>query len=933
MPDPEALAREKIDRQLEAAGWIVQDRKRLNVYAGPGVAVREFPVEGGEADYVLFVQVEGQPQAVGVLEAKPEGHTLSGVAEQANEYATGWHPDLPHITLPLPFQYESNGQEVLFRDNRDPAPRSRPLFAFHRPETLAAWIQEPDTLRARLRRLPEIPLPEDILWEAQVRALRGLEASLAQDKPRTLIQMATGAGKTFVAVNAAYRLIKYAKARRILFLVDRNNLGRQAFREFDQFITPDDGRKFTELYNVQHLRSNTPDPVSKVHITTIQRLYSILRGEPDLADPTIEDISLFALGERLEKDPPKEVVYNPNLPIEYYDFIFIDECHRSIYNLWRQVLEYFDAYLIGLTATPSKHTFGFFNQNLVMEYTRQEAVADGVNVDGEVYRIRTRITEQGSTIEAGYVVPKRDRLTRQQRWEQLEEDLPYDPSALDRTVVSKSQIRTVIRTFKEKLFTDLFPGRTEVPKTLIFAKDDSHAEDIVHIVREEFGQGDDFAKKITYRVTGVKPEDLIAEFRNSYYPRIAVTVDMVATGTDIKPIEVLLFMRAVKSRLLFEQMLGRGTRVVSPTELQSVTPDAQIKDRFVIVDAVGVTEQPLFDPQPMERKRSVPLQKLLERTALGVVDEDDLSSLAVRLKRLERRLSPQEHARLRELAGGQTLGELAKTLIQALDPDHVLERAREKAELPADVAPPPDIVEKTAREIRLEAVRPLAANPDLRHALLDLRRKHEQIIDDISQDDVLEAGFDPQATERARETVASFRRFLEEHKDEIAALQVLYNIPHRKQPLAYEHVRELAEALTRYQPQWTTEALWRAYAQLERDRVRGVNERRVLADIVALVRHAVQYDDELMPFPERVQQRYQDWLAEQEAAGRTFTPEQRWWLDEIVRLIGTQAGVSLEDLDLGAFYQKGGRVAAMTLFGPDLPRLLEELNIALVVSP
>ena len=541
MLTPEEKAREKIDRQLEAAGWCVQSRDNLNLYAGPGIAVREVSVTSGRTDYTLFVEHEGQPVAVGVIEAKPEGFTLSGVVNQAAGYAASWVREFPHVTFPLPFQYVSTGSETYFRDNRDPAPRSRPVFAFHRPETLAEWLKEPDTLRARLRHLPKIPLPEDILWDAQVRALRGLEASLAQDNPRALIQMATGAGKTFVAVNAAYRLIKYANARRILFLVDRNNLGRQAFREFDQFVTPEEGRKFTELYNVQRLRSNVLDPVSKVHITTIQRLYSILQGEPDLEDPTIEDISLFTIGDQLEKQPPKEVAYNPNLPIEYYDFIFIDECHRSIYNLWRQVLEYFDAYLIGLTATPSKHTFGFFNQNLVMEYTRQEAVADGVNVDGEVYRIRTRITEQGSTIEAGYVVPKRDRLTRKQRWEQLEEDLPYDPSDLDRTVVSESQIRTIIRTFKEKLFTEIFPGRTEVPKTLIFAKDDSHAEDIVRIVREEFGQGDDFAKKITYRVTGVKPEDLIAEFRNSYYPRIAVTVDMIATGTDIKPVEVVMW--------------------------------------------------------------------------------------------------------------------------------------------------------------------------------------------------------------------------------------------------------------------------------------------------------------------------------------------------------------------------------------------------------
>ncbi|HEC35114.1 MAG TPA: hypothetical protein ENI39_01105 [Anaerolineae bacterium] len=454
----------------------------------------------------------------------------------------------------------------------------------------------------------------------------------------------------------------------------------------------------------------------------------------------------------------------------------------------------------------------------------------------------------------------------------------------------------------------------------------------MRIVREEFGQGDDFAKKITYRVTGIKPEELIAEFRNSYYPRIAVTVDMVATGTDIKPVEVLLFMRAVKSRVLFEQMLGRGTRVVEPTELQSVTPDARVKDHFVIVDAVGVTEQLLFDPQPMERKRSVPLKRLLERVALGAVDDDDLSSLAARLKRLERKLTSDEAAYIQEVSGGLTLGDLARRMVDALDSDRVLERARERSATPEGEEPPPETVEQAAQEMRLEAVRPLAANPDLRNLLLDLRRRHEQVIDDISQDEVLEAGFDPSATERARETVESFRRFLEEHKDEIAALQILYNLPYRRRALTYEQVKELADALSHYRPNWTTEALWQAYARLERDRVRGVNADRVLADIVALVRHAVQLDDELVPFPERAQQRYRDWLAAQEAAGRTFTEEQRWWLDEIVRLIGTQASVSLEDLDRGTFFQRGGRVAALRLFGDDLPRLLEELNLALVAS-
>ena len=235
--------------------------------------------------------------------------------------------------------------------------------------------------------------------------------------------------------------------------------------------------------------------------------------------------------------------YNSDIPIDTFDVIVIDECHRSIYNLWRQVLEYFDAFLIGLTATPSKQTFGFFRQNLVMEYNHEQAVADGVNVDFDTYRIRTEITEQGSSVDADYWVDKRDRQTRNVRWEQLEEDLTYTPNQLDREVVAEDQIRTVIQTFRDRLFTEIFPGRRDVPKTIIFAKDDSHADDIVRIVRLAFDKGNDFCQKITYKTTGAKPEDLLASFRNSYNPRIVVTVDMIATGTDIKPVEVVFFMR------------------------------------------------------------------------------------------------------------------------------------------------------------------------------------------------------------------------------------------------------------------------------------------------------------------------------------------------------------------------------------------------------
>ncbi len=417
---------------------------------------------------------------------------------------------------------------------------------------------------------------------------------------------------------------------------------------------------------MQRLTTNRIDPVAKVCIVTIQRLYSMLRGDEEL-DPELEEESYFA--RPLAEREPLPVTYNPDIPIETFDFIFTDECHRSIYNLWRQVLEYFDAFLVGLTATPSKQTIGFFNKNLVMEYGHDQAVADGVNVGADTYTIKTAITAGGATVDAGFYVDKRDRLSRSVRWEQLDEDLTYSSSDLDRAVVAVDQIRTVIRTFRDRLYNDIFPGRSEVPKTLIFAKDDSHADDIVRIVREEFGRGNEFCQKITYRTTGQKPEDLLAAFRNAYYPRIVVTVDMIATGTDIKPLEIVMFMRSVKSCNFFEQMKGRGVRVIDPTDLKAVTPDAESKTHFVLVDCVGVTEANLSDNPPLEQKRYASFEALLKDVSFGVADEDTLSSLASRLARLDRQIGEQDRKAIAEASGGQTLKEMVRDIIQALDPD------------------------------------------------------------------------------------------------------------------------------------------------------------------------------------------------------------------------------------------------------------------------
>ena len=410
---PELGARREIDRQLQQCGWIVQDRNELNISAGLGVVVREFPLLVGEADYLLYLDAT----AAGVIDAKPEGFTLTGVERQSLKYVSALPAGVPAHRLPLPFCYETTGTTTQFTNLLEPYARSRQVFTFHRPDALLRLVSLERQLRAGLREMP--PLNAQGLWRVQVQAIQNLEKSLAQSRLRSLIQMATGSGKTFTAVSFIYRLIKFAGARRSLFLVDRANLGRQTLREFQQYIGPYTNRKFTDEYNVQHLRSNTIDPVCKVCITTIQRLYSMLKGEEAFEEGN-EEGSLFEAATGLVKEP-LPVVYNPNIPIETFDFIVTDECHRSIYNLWRQVLEYFDAFLIGLTATPTKQTIGFFQNNLVMEYGHEQAVADGVNVGFDVYRIRTKITEQGAKLEkeTGRFIPHRDRRTRARRYAEL----------------------------------------------------------------------------------------------------------------------------------------------------------------------------------------------------------------------------------------------------------------------------------------------------------------------------------------------------------------------------------------------------------------------------------------------------------------------------------------------------------------------------------
>jgi type I restriction enzyme R subunit len=873
------------------------------------VIIREFPLKSGFADYLIFIK----RKIVGVIEAKSEGTTLSGVDAQSNKYLKGI-PEEYNQENPIPFAYESTGTETFFRDIRDPDFRSRRVFGFHKPETLMKWLSEEDTLRNRLKKFPVLSIHD--LRNCQSEAIENLEKSLAKSKQKSLIQMATGSGKTFAAVSFIYRLVKFAGAKRILFLVDRSNLARQTLKEFQKYKTPDDGRKFTELYNVEHLESNTIDPVNKVCITTIQRLYSMLRGKE--IDREFEEESLF------DTDPSDreemEISYNPEIGIETFDFIVTDECHRSIYNLWRQVLEYFDAFLIGLTATPSKQTIGFFNQNLVTEYSHERAVADGVNVGYEVYEIKTKISGEGSKVEKGFFIDKRDRFTRKIRWEKLDEDFEYNSSQLDRDVVAKDQIRTVIQTFKDNL-PEIFPKREYVPKTLIFAKNDSHAEDIVEIVREEFNKGNEFCQKITYRTTGIKPEDLISEFRNSYNPRIAVSVDMVSTGTDIKPLECLLFMRNIKSQTYFEQMKGRGTRIIDSNDLKAVTPDALYKDHFIIVDAVGVCETDKnTDSRPLERKKNVSFDKLLKNVAIGIRDEDTITSLAGRLARLNHKINQNDRNKLKNI-NKMSIKKIINELLDAVDPDKKIEKA---SEMFINDNPTEDQIEKATKELVNEGCK-VFDNPKFRNALIDIK-KNEQKIDTTSKDEIVSSGFSESLHERAGIVIKNFKHFICENKGELTALELIYNKPYGQRQITYEQIKQVADALEKPPYKLNSEVVWNAYEQLDKSKIKDVSPQKLLTDIIQLIRYSIGEINDLQPFPEHVNQNFNQWISEQEDNGKKFTEEQMEWLNMIKDHIATSSIIDMDDFENVPFNNKGGSTKHYELFGNDSNIILKELN-------
>ncbi|WP_164112010.1 MULTISPECIES: DEAD/DEAH box helicase family protein [Sphingobacterium] len=931
--NPEQIARDRIDEMLRQAGWAVQSKDKINFNAAKGVAVREYTTSVGPADYVLFVN----QKPVGIIEAKKEydGHRLTVAEEQSKGYAEAQLKFFKSAEA-IPFVYESTGTITRFTDYRDPSARSREVFHFHKPETLFEWVKKDKSLRGRLHDIPV--LDKTGLRPAQIMAINNLEKSFKRAKPKALIQMATGAGKTFTAATFIYRLLKFAKAKRILFLVDTKNLGEQAEQEFMAFQPNDDNRKFTELYNVQRLSSSYITSDSQVCISTIQRMYSILRGEEMDENADIENPNEQSswLQQKLAKKEAIPVEYNDQVPIEQFDFIIIDECHRSIYNLWKQVLDYFDAFLIGLTATPDKRTFGFFNENVVSQYTYEESVLDGVNVPYEVYSIETEISQQGGLIESGWFVDRRDKLSRAKRWQQEDEDTEYKRNDLDKAVVNVSQIRTIIKEYKRVLEQVIYPDRWnadrtdyEVPKTLIFAKTDSHADDIIHIVREEFCEGNEFCKKVTYKIDE-DPKSVLNRFRNDYNPRIAVTVDMIATGTDVKPLEVLLFMRDVKSINYFEQMKGRGTRTINADKLQLVSKQARVKNHFVIIDAVGATKSKKTDSRPLERKPTVALKELLGAVTMGVAEEDVFLSLANRLIRLDKQISEKEEARLMELSGGKSLKQITKELITAFDPD-AIEAAAQHIILQTPIEErSPLLVDKAHEQAQENLIRQasLSFNGELNEYIDNVRKQHEQIIDHINIDTVLNSEWDTTTIDKANALVQDFEEYLRANKSEIKALSIFFDQPYRRKEITFKMIKDLMEKIRLEKPIFAPLHIWEAYKNIGKTHSDAPKDE--LTALVSLIRAVCGIDSVLKAFDKTVDDNFKQWIFAQNAGQHNrFTAEQMDWLRMIKEHIVNSYHLEIDDLDYNPFDVHGGRGKMYQLFGDDMQNIINELNEAL----
>lgn len=864
---PEERARVKIDQMFDDAGWKVVDREHYapNISA---VAIKEGLLDNKlEADYFLFLN----GKAIGILEAKREEVDVrsSVVCEQAALYARSVPSKYQAYMRPLPFIYQSNGNTMIFKDMRSESSEYIELNRIHSPKEIVKMLGIKDEFAG----LPI--LKQRGLRACQFEAISELESSFRAGQNRALMVLATGAGKTYTACMAAYRMLSFTPMRRILFLVDRNNLGKQAEGEFGMFRLTENGEPFNTIYTVSRLKSGKIPEDANVVISTIQRLFSLLKGE-EISDG--DDDETYGSAEAADIVLPA----NLTLPPDYFDMIIIDECHRSIYGSWRRVLDYFKtAKMVGLTATPAPETEAFFNKNTVVKYTLERSIADGVNVDYRVYRIKTQATEDGGAIREGEKIKKITRYTGTVEDIKAREDSTYTRNELNRSIVNPAQIKLVLETYRDAVYEEMFvdPQREKnfdyLPKTLIFALNDAHASNIVKIAKEVFGRSDDkFVQKITY--SAGDSNELIRQFRNNKEFRIAVTVTLVATGTDVKPLEVVMFMRDVESDSLYTQMKGRGVRTIGDEALRNVTPNAYSKDLFYLVDAVGVTEHEMTVTRPGtddEPKQVITLKELLERITHGNVQDEYLRLLAGRLSRIYNKCKVSERDEFARLAKAD-MKDIAVGIYEAL----------ETSTLPPYV----DINEPNNERKGLVAA--LVYHPDARRYLLVL---NAGFITELQpgEDTLISKGF---SIEEAQSTVDAFETYVNEHKDEIEALRIIYN--NQGEPLTYAMLEDLKNKLKFANSKFNPMLLWNTYSLIRPDAVTKFStkeEKEAVTNIIQLVRFAFRQITVLNSLYSTAIQYYNLWCGQMQ---RSITEQQAALIKQIVSYIASNGSCTIKDV-------------------------------------
>ncbi|WP_290234254.1 DEAD/DEAH box helicase family protein [Bacteroides acidifaciens] len=861
---PEEKARIKIDQWFADAGWEVINRDEYEP-TSTAVAIREGLLKDNlEADYFLFIN----GKAVGVLEAKREETDAfsSIVCEQAALYARSVPNIYQTYQKPLPFIFTSNGKELYFCDFREQDHYFKQIMTIPTPHELVKKLGINDYFAG----LPT--LRKKGLRDCQYEAITELEKSFRSGQKRALMVLATGAGKTYTACLAAYRMLSYTPMRRVLFLVDRNNLGKQAEGEFGTFRLTENGEAFNTIFTVNRLRSSSIPSDSNVVISTIQRLFSFLKGE------TIEDND-----DDDENEPAEEVILPPNLdlPHDYFDMIIIDECHRSIYKNWRKVLEYFDtARLVGLTATPIPETMAFFNNNRIVNYTLEKSIVDGVNVDCRVYRIKTQVTETGGAILEGEKFKEETRYTGEVKTVSSKETKTYTNKELNRSIINPAQIKLILSTYRDVVYTELFndpqrePNMDYLPKTLIFALNEAHATNIVQIAKEVFGRTDDrFVQKITY--SAGDSNELIRQFRNDKDFRIAVTCTLVATGTDVKPLEVVMFMRDVESLPLYIQMKGRGVRTIGDEQLRNVTPNAFSKDCFYLVDAVGVTEHEKTIPTATDESTTkiITLKELLERISHGYFPDEYLKRLAATLARIYNKADDSQRKEFARLSHDD-MKELSARIYDAL----------EKGTLPPFVS-----TEKPNLE-RKGLVSPLANHADARRYLLILAAGFVNTLMP-GEDTLISKGF---SIEEAKCTTEAFEEFCRENADEIEALRIIYN--NEGEPITYSMLKDLEHKLKMANNHFAPKQIWNSYTILSPSKVKRSTtkeESDALTNIIQLVRFAFRQIDRLESVVTTSKQYFNLWLGQNQ---REITDKQRKVISRIVDYIASNGACTVRDI-------------------------------------